>query len=289
MTDLTRYGHDFGGFLSNEYQNFQSNAKGRYQFNVASTALEIEVSCSVGIFPSQNNTVVVEIECDDEDLKNFSVSQQGSSIVMTQKSSGGGNVFIGDKFSFGGNVTMSGVSMSGNSTMFVNGKKIEIRNGKTYVNGVCVDGIGNDTTPSKEPRIRIFCPKLASLEAKMDRSANLVSLVPFSDADIDLSGQSSFALAAYNLEVDIRGQGKGFVFGGGGKLEVDLSGQGSVNAIGKYSEARLSVSGMGNITTEGHCAGNYRADVSGMGSITNYGQVDGRVKKSVSGMGRINA
>ena len=289
MTDLTRYGHDFGGFLSNEYQNFQSNAKGRYQFNVASPALEIEVSCSVGIFPSQNNTVVVEIECDDEDLKNFSVSQQDSSVVITQKSSGSGNVFIGDKFSFGGNVTMSGVSMSGNSTMYVNGKKIETRNGKTYVNGVCIDGVGENSTPTKEPRIRVFCPKLASLEAKMDGSANLVSLVPFSDADIDLSGQSSVAIAAYNLEVDMSGQGKGFVLGGGGNLKVDLSGQGSVDAIGKYNDARLSVSGMGSITTEGHCTGNYRAYVSGMGNITNHGQVDGRVKKSVSGMGRINA
>ncbi|MEI7669636.1 MAG: hypothetical protein WCJ33_06110, partial [Pseudomonadota bacterium] len=193
MTDLTRYGHDFNGFLTTEYSNFRANSKGSYQFRVDSPTLELEVGCDVGIFPSSSSSeVIVEIDCDDNDLKNFNVSRQGSSVIVKQENSGGGNIFIGDSISVGGNVTMPGVSISGggNSTMFVNGKKIEVRGGKTYVNGVCIDGVGGNTAASKEPKIRIYAPQLSSIEAEMNGSTNLASLVPFLNADVKIEGHA---------------------------------------------------------------------------------------------------
>jgi hypothetical protein len=291
MTNLTRFGYDHFGFLNAHYVDFVANERNRFAFSVSQPTLEISSWCAVGIFPSASpSQVVVEIDADEEDLKHFRVHQQGNTIVIehTSPSGGGGNVIIGDVVMGGGSVRMSGVNISGgNTNMYVNGQHIQVINGRTFVNGVLIDG-GQAQKPRREPKIRVYAPQMSNLEASMNGSGVLVSAVPFQLADVEVKGQSTVGLGAYELDFRVKGQGDSFVIIGGGKLELQLSGQGNANIQGTWSEARVSVSGMGNVRSTGNCEGDYRASVSGMGSISHTGEVAGRVKKSVSGMGSIN-
>lgn len=289
MSNLARFAYDHFGYLNFEYSNFQANSRNRFEFVVDRPTLEIQSYCAVGIFPSQSpSQVIVEIDADEEDLKNFQVTQQGNSIVIQQTSaSSGGNVVIGDVVMGGGSVRMSGINIGGNADIYVNGQRIQVINGRTYVNGVPVDG-GQNAEPRREPKIRVYAPQMCDLEASMNGSGVLVSAVLFQSADVEVKGQSTVGIGAYELDFRIKGQGDSFVILGGGKLELQLAGQGNANVQGIWNEARISVSGMGNVRTNGNCRGDYRASVSGMGSIRHNGQIGGRVKKSVSGMGSIH-
>lgn len=276
---LSRYGHNFNGLVSAEYANF--NSEGSYSFNVQDPTLEIGVSCNIGIFRGQHPTaVVVEIDAEPDDLKTFQVRQHGNSIVIEQ-TIGGGNTFIGNVVIGGnGNIHVGG----GNATVVMNGQRIEVRNGVTFINGQRVDGSGG---PSREPRVRILAPIGASLEASLSGSSMLVSSLPFNRAEVEVRGQSTVGLAAGSIEFKVRGQGGSYLIIGGGDLDITVSGQGNANVQGDFASADVSVSGMGTITTNGKCFGNYRASVSGMGSISHNGTVAGRVKKNLSGLGSI--
>ena len=277
---LVQSGSDPIGYLDKNFRTFNANS-GQYRFKIFDRpTLDVSSLCPVGIFKSPDGNVYVDIDADAEDLETFDVRQSGNTVIVKQKSNGvsNGNISIG-------NVSISG---GGNSTIHVNGQRIEIRNGRTYVNGVDVTSGGQQGKPTRQPKIRIFTPEFSDLEANMSGEAVLASAVVLNDAEVDVSEQSFVALAVRNLEFDLSGQSASTVIIGGGELNVDLSGQGSVKAQGNFSSVKVDLSGMGSMVTSGTCAGNYKASVSGMGSITHRGEVHGCVKKSMSGMGSIN-
>lgn len=278
--------------LDAEFAGFSSSNTFRYE--IAKPNFSLKVACHTAFFPSDRaGSVVVEIDADSDDLKDFLIEKKGDTVTIEQKGSRGnvGNVFIGgggNVVMSGGKYSMSGVQMGGNSSVYVNGNHIETRNGRTFVNGVEIKQDGSTGKPRKEPRIRVFCPSGSNLEASLEGSCTLASKVPFDDADVEASGSSSVGLAAKTAAIGLSGSGKAYLLMGGGDLDLSVSGSGSIEVQGQFEDAKVDISGMGSVRTIGTCHGSYKASVSGMGSVTHSGSIAGRIKKSVSGMGRIN-
>ncbi len=267
---LVQSGNDPIGYLAENFRTYQANGS-QYFFGISGRpTLDVSLGCPVGIFPSPDGNVYVDIDANDSDLKNFNVIQHGNTIVVEQKPSGavnniGGINIVGGSF---GNVII------GNRNVINNGQN------------VCMDG--STARKTRQPKVRIFAPEGSDLDANMSGVGVLASAIALNDAEVDVSGQSFVALAARNLYFDLSGQATSTIIIGGGDLNIDASGQGSVNAQGHFNSVKVDLSGMGSLTTSGVCSGNYKASVSGMGSINHNGQINGRVKKSVSGMGSIN-
>ena len=266
MSDLTKYK---GNFLEYADQEFSLKGDSRFEFEGPIAGLDIDVACNVGVFPSNDDSVKVEIDTDSPERFKVSLDQ--------------GYVHIKQDPPIKGNT--GGAQIANIGTM--KGRSIVMTNGQVMVDGVPLDQAGEkvDTYPHQ---VKIFCPPRLNLEARLDGCSTLASKVIFNEANVIVSGLSSIGLAAQSLELDINGQGESFAVMKGGPLDVSISGQGKVQVKGEYSKAKVSVSGMGNIFTEGVCLGDYSANVSGMGSITHKGTISGRVRESKSGMGSIN-
>lgn len=277
MTKFSDYGFDYTRYLNTKLEKFNSSKQ--YRFDATNPILNISTSCSVGILPSSTSSeVVVEIDADAKEIDNFRVWQNRNIITVEQ--TGMNNS--------GSGISINGVTMSGgNASININGQNIRVVNGRTYVNGVEING-AEQSKSYREPKIRILAPTGSNLDANITGKGILVSKVPLQSAEIELCSSAEVGLAAYNLYCDIQGQGSGYFIAGGGEVNINLSGQGTIKVQGKWSAAKVSLSGMGSIMTEGTCMGDYRANVSGMGTVTHYGRVMGRIKRSLSGMGSIN-
>jgi hypothetical protein len=265
MSDLAHYQGNFINFADKEF-NFHTQNQRRFGDGI--TGIDVCVSCHVGVFPSPNGETLVEL--DTETPEDFLVTQEGTTVVITQKPQSP-NINVTGRVT-----TISGISGG-----------VKIINGEIYINGVKQDlkQPQNQAPPSK---VRMYVPANVELDAELKVDSVFASKVIFGKATVVVHGEATIGLAARSLEVKISGEGKNYAVVKGGSLDIDVSGEGKVRVKGEFSDADVSVSGMGGVFTEGTCHGNYRASVSGTGSISHSGSVAGRVKESVSGMGSIN-
>lgn len=268
MANLSVYNGNFVTFADNEFSSDGSTRKSFSEIN----SLDLSVSCHVGIFPSTNNEVTIQISA--EDPTDFTVFRDGSVLVVKEK-------FAGDGMSF--------VSVNGVNFNHVSGN-VSIINNRVFVNGreVDPDNMGSAPAPKRLSQIKIFSPHNVDLTAKLDGLSILASKVIFRKAFVKVSGHSTVGLATKSLKLKISGHGENFAVLKGGDLNVSISGHGSVRVKGDYDSADVSVSGMGSIQTDGVCLGDYDASVSGMGKITHTGTIHGRKCESLSGMGSIS-
>lgn len=283
MSDPKPYENDPLNYLIPNFKDFNGKKQGTYEFNVSQPVFEIAVMCSVGIFPSDTNSSIrVEIDADDENLKNFAVSHQEKTIIIEQNVSSNmsNSIFIGN------NMSVSGINI--NIGSIGDKKDISIVNDRVFINGKEVAESNEDSQKYYEPKIRIFAPYMSNLDAQLKGSAVLASAVPFLEAEVETEGSAKVGFTTYNLDLQISGSGKGIFIIGGGSVKLDISGSGNAQATGNFGDARINISGSGEAITYGNCTGNYRAVVSGIGTITHHGTVGGRIKKSISGMGSIS-
>jgi hypothetical protein len=124
----------------------------------------------------------------------------------------GGGVFVGgsnfSSINVGGGVVMTG---GGNADMYVNGQRIQVRGGRTYVNGVAVDGgaSGTVTDPPSPVAFRAFLPPGSSLIADTyngdvtSRGVGRVRVKTY-NGDVEATGLSEDSHAeSYNGDVTV--------------------------------------------------------------------------------------
>ena len=258
------------------------------------TGLDIRVSFGKAIIQqSADNSTTVDIKGSPEQLKEFKVENSNGEVRIIQKSSGSGNIHIGNICQSGNtrvvqgngmNVIQSngGINISGFSgNVTINGKKINLS-----------DFSGDDTSSenNEPPVIKIKCPKV-DCNIELDGIAELKSEAILADVEIDLSGAAKANLyICDSANVDLSGTSKLRVTIAGGDLKADTSGCSKLEAYGSTSlnSVKVDASGTSKIQTSGTVEGAYKASASGMSKIDHSGTINGKAKESISGMASIN-
>lgn len=269
MSGLSLYHGNFVEFADREFVFHNSSRQGF----AGISALELNVSCHVGIFPSSDNSDgCATIEIDAENPSDFRVTQKGSVLSVEERST---------------NCGTTTVTHIGNGT-FINqvSGSMSFTDGRMFVNGQEVGS--TQSASARQSRIKIWLPKGSDLSAVLNGLSVLASKAVFRKASVRVLGSASVGIAAKSLKLKMDGEGRSFAVLKGGDLNVSLSGAGSVTAKGDFASVDASLSGTGNLRTEGTCSGDYDADVSGVGSIAHTGTILGRRRKSVSGIGSIS-
>jgi hypothetical protein len=284
----------------------------RNSFSASNPTIDIQLACEVLLTQSNSNTVVVEIDANEEDLAKFQVYQKGDTVYVRQddyKQSGGGVTIIGDMvmgnisqsvFSSGGrNVVISGGNSfissgrGGNVNIVSGGRSVQINNGRVIVDGQDVTDGGNvqDSKPAyRAPKIRIETPAGSNLVADLAGDSRLSSIVDLDDvsvstqhsavaeisktnsADIDTSNGSSVSIAQVN----------------GGSLIINTSNGSEAKVKGTFSSCQAISNNGSSIFTSGTCSGNYNATGNNGSSIRHSGTVSGRIREKANNASSVN-
>jgi hypothetical protein len=226
-------------------------------------------------------------------LKEFKVENSNGEVRVIQKSTGSGNIQIGNIYQSGNtrvvrgngmNVIQSngGINISGFSgNVTINGKKINLS-----------DFSGDDSSSenNEPPVIKIKCPKI-DCSIELDEIAELSAKLALADVEIDLSSTAKVDLfMCDDLNANLSGTSSLRATVAGGELKADTSGCASLQVYGNQSIAAVKAnsSGTSKIQTSGTVDGAYKANASGMVKINYSGTINGRAKESTSGMASIN-
>ena len=266
MANLTSYKGNFNNFAD---QEFEFEAKGRQVFQGIG-AIALNVECLVGVFPSSNEWVTIEVDTDN--LDNFKASQDDNVLVVEQRQPQEPQVVNNFSNNFSGAV-FDNVSFNFDD------------DGVTIDGGSVTRGSEAEEYPSK---IRIFAPSNLDVYACLRGRSVLASKVPFDHAIVEVNGVATVGLAAHTLEFAHAGIGDSFIVVQGGDVELTLSGSGSVRLKGEMSQIKALITGAGNIWTKGYCRGDYVAIVRGHGAIAHSGTVGGSTYREITGQGTIS-
>ena len=253
------------------------------------TALDIRVSFGkVVIEQSTDNSTTVDIKGSPEQLKDFKVDSSNGEVRVIQKSSGLGNIHIGNIYQSvqgnGMNVIQSngGINISGFSgNVTINGKKINLSD---------FGGDDSSSENNEPPTIKIKCPKI-DCNIELSDIAELTAKLSLADVEIDLSGTAKSDLfMCDNLSANLSGTSSLRATVAGGELKGDTSGCAGLQVYSNQSIAsvKANASGTSKIQTSGTVNGTYKASASGMSSVQHSGTINGRTKESASGMARID-
>ena len=284
-----------------------------FQFDPNSNSdklLDISVrNGEVLIRPGNEDSVKIEMNGTSDQLSQFIVEQDGSQIILKQKSSStsftvsGGSVFQ----SFGNGIHIGGVDGihigsgcgnvicgSGNVIGNVSGGRFF----NSWINGVYYDHNGNpqngtsvSTLPQNLDPVKfvIYTPSDMVYDINISGNAKLESTILYKSLKLSLSGiaKADF-IGGGDSKVKSSGNSKCNIDDIGGKFKCSTSGACKTTVAGDFTSVDISASGATGISTNGTCAGDYHASASGAAKISHKGTVEGRVKRSASGAAKIN-
>src|SRR5512147_171700 len=127
MSNLAKYKGNFLDYADQEFKQEQGSERKFHFKNLASIfAIDIDVSSDVGVFPTDTNSITIELDTDSPN--DFEVYESNGYIYVKQTRSANGNATM---------INISGQTIISNNFNF----------GETFVNGVRV---GNAGTYGKE-------------------------------------------------------------------------------------------------------------------------------------------
>ncbi|MEO5949354.1 MAG: DUF2807 domain-containing protein [Candidatus Saccharimonas sp.] len=219
-------------------------------FKVTQLSLELQ-SARVSLVGHDKLHTRVEITGPSNLVEGVSLSEFGDMLVVKDHQNGSGfsSVVIGNgnvmSSSFGGNVSIGGVQISGNSI-------ISSSSGDAAVD------------------IKIYVPTRASIRAVNRGVAHLDVDGIDGPLDLKISGSGDMTASAITGDVILKVSGAGNIKiekASIRNLEAVISGTGNVNVLGTVHTAQLRVSGVGNIYLQ-HSDTPVTKRVTGLGNIT---------------------
>ncbi|MFI5895651.1 hypothetical protein ACIA5D_36705 [Actinoplanes sp. NPDC051513] len=200
------------GPIAVDLSGYNSNIEAATDPGLTSARIELVTAANSGPTIEMLENLSADDEGDYYTLHLPKNETAGSVIV------GSGNVVVGgsnfSSISVGGGMVMTG---GGDADMYVNCQRIQVRGGRTYVNGVAVDGGqgGDVTDPPMPVHIRAFLPPGSSLIANTYNgdvaSRDVASVRAKSyNGDVTATGLASDSEAeSYNGDVTVGSAGLG--------------------------------------------------------------------------------